>query len=105
MELERPYEDDGLVFPDPCGKPLNPMALARAFQRYAKRLGLEGAKQHGLRHFHASVMLQNGQSLLLVSKRLSHACIVPTGDILGICYRAGRKKRPTLLPKLCVKDS
>ena len=65
------------------GQPLNPMALTRAFQAYAKRLGLEGAKPHDLRHFHASVMLQNGQSLLLVSKRLGHASIATTGDIYG----------------------
>ena len=83
MELEGAYEDYGLVFPDPLGKPLNPMALTRAFQAYAKRLGMKGAKPHDLRHFHASVMLQNGQSLLLVSKRLGHASIATTGDIYG----------------------
>ena len=47
----------------------------------ANRLGLQGAKVHDLRHFHASVMLQNGQSLLLVSKRLGHASIATTGAI------------------------
>ena len=83
MELEGVYEDNSLVFPGPLGQPLNPMALTRAFQAYAKRRGLEGAKPHDLRHFHASVMLQNGQSLLLVSKRLGHASIATTGDIYG----------------------
>lgn len=83
MELEGAYEDNGLVFPGPLGEPLNPMALTRAFQSFAKRLGLEGAKVHDLRHFHASVMLQNGQSLLLVSKRLGHASISTTGDVYG----------------------
>ena len=33
--------------------------------------------------FHASVMLQKGGSLLLVSKRLGHASIATTGDIYG----------------------
>ena len=83
MELEGAYEDHGLVFPDALGKPLNPMTVTRAFQSFAKRLGLEGAKPHDLRHFHASVMLQNGQSLLLVSKRLGDASIATTGDIYG----------------------
>jgi len=83
MELEGAYQDHGLVFPDLLGNPLNPMALTRAFQSFAKRLGLVGAKLHDLRHFHASVMLQNGQSLLLVSKRLGHASISTTGDIYG----------------------
>ena len=83
MELEGAYEDSGLVFPGPLGEPLNPMALTRAFQSFAKRLGPEGAKVHDLRHFHASVLLQNGQSLLLVSKRLGHASISTTGDVYG----------------------
>jgi len=83
MELDGAYEDHGLVFPDGLGKPLNPMTVTRAFQSFARRVGLEGAKPHDLRHFHASVMLQNGQSLLLVSKRLGHASIATTGDIYG----------------------
>lgn len=83
MELEGAYEDNGLVFPGPLGEPLKPMTLTRAFQSFAKRLGLEGAKLHDLRHFHASVMLQSGQSLLLVSKRLGHASISTTGNVYG----------------------
>ena len=83
MELEGAYEDHGLVFPDGLGRPMNPMTLTRAFQSFAKRLGLQGAKVHDLRHFHASVMLQNGESLLLVSKRLGHASISTTGHVYG----------------------
>ena len=81
MELEGAYEDNGLVFPGPLGAPLNPMAVTRAFQSFAKRLGLEGARIHDLRHFHASVMLQSGQSLVLVAKRLGHSNIATTGNI------------------------
>ena len=83
MELEGSYEENGLVFPGPLGEPLNPMAVTRGFQSFAKRMGFNGAKVHDLRHFHASVMLQNGQSLLLVSKRLGHASISTTGDVYG----------------------
>ena len=35
---------------------------------------------HDLRHFHASVMLQSGQTMVLVAKRLGHASIATTGD-------------------------
>ena len=83
MELGEAYEDNALVFPNPLGKPLNPMALTRAYQSYAKKLGLSKAKLHDLRHFHASVMLQNGESLLLVGRRLGHASIATTGDVYG----------------------
>ncbi len=83
MELGGAYEDNGLVFPDPLGNPLNPMALTRTYQSYAKKLGLGKGKLHDLRHFHASVMLQNGESLLLVGRRLGHASIATTGDVYG----------------------
>ena len=59
------------------------MAITRAFQSYAKKLGLKNAKLHDLRHFHASVLLQNGSSLLLVSRRLGHASVSTTGDVYG----------------------
>ena len=59
------------------------MKLTRAFQGLAKKEGIRGARLHNLRHFHASVMLQSGASLLLVSKRLGHASIATTGDIYG----------------------
>ncbi len=81
MELEGVYEDQGLVFPGPLGKPLNPMALTTMFQSYAKRFVLNGAKLHDLRHFHASVMLQQNQSPALVSKRLGHSSVYMTMDI------------------------
>ena len=82
-ELGDAYQDTGLVFPGPLGEPLNPMKLTRAFQALAKQQGIRGARLHNLRHFHASVMLQSGASLLLVSKRLGHASIATTGDIYG----------------------
>ena len=83
MELEGAYEDQGLVFPGPLGKPLEPIALNRALQSFARRVGFEDAKIHHLRHFHASVMLQRGESLLLVSKRLGHRSVATTGDVYG----------------------
>jgi integrase len=82
-ELNGAFEENGLVFPNQLGGPLNPLAVTRAYQSYAKRLGITGAKIHDLRHFHASVMLQSGQTLLLVSKRLGHASVATTGDIYG----------------------
>lgn len=83
MELGGSYVDHGLVFAGPLGEPLNPMVLTRAFQSIAKKAGVARAKLHDLRHFHASVMLQNGGSLLLVSRRLGHASISTTGDVYG----------------------
>ena len=75
------YHYTGLVFPNPLGEPVNPMRLTGAFLELAKKLGFKGARLHNLRHFHSTVMLQSGASLLLLSKRLGHASVSTTGDI------------------------
>jgi integrase len=80
-QLEGVYKDQGLAFAHPLGHPINPMAVTRAYQSLAKKAGLEGANIHSLRHFHASVTLQAGQSIVTVSKRLGHASTSITADI------------------------
>ena len=71
----------------------------RTYKSFAKRLGLAGAKVHDLRHFHASVMLQNGQTLLLVSKRLGHASVATTGDIYGHLLPGWQKEAASAFAK------
>ena len=99
VKLDGSYQENGLVFPGPLGEPLNPMAVTRTYQSFAKRLALAGAKVHDLRHFHASVMLQNGQTLLLVSKRLGHASVTTTGDIYGHLLPGWQKEAASAFAK------
>ena len=103
IELGGAYEDRGLMFPGPSGKPLEPVSLNRAFRSFAKRVGLKEAKIHHLRHFHASVMLQRGASLLLVSKRLGHASIATTGDIYGHLMPGQQKEAANAFAKAMKK--
>ena len=44
-------------------------------------MGHEGMAVRSLRHFHASVVLQQGQNIVVVSKRLGHANVSITTDI------------------------
>jgi integrase len=81
VELGDVFQGQGLVFPNETGGPLNPMKLTRAYQSLAKQAGLKDGRLHNLRHFQASVMLQNGQSMVLISKRLGHASVSTTADI------------------------
>ncbi|MFQ5873157.1 MAG: tyrosine-type recombinase/integrase [Dehalococcoidia bacterium] len=55
--------------------------MTRTLQSLAKRAGVGHLRIHDLRHFHASVMLQQRQSPVLVSKRLGHANVSITMDI------------------------
>jgi integrase len=98
-QLEGAYQDQGLVFADPLGDPLNPMAVTRAFQSLAKKAGLNGVNIHTLRHFHASVMLQAGQSWVTVSKRLGHASASITADIYAHCLPGWQKEAANAFAK------
>ena len=54
-------------------------------------VGLEGLKLHDLRHFHASVLIQRGESPALVSKRLGHATVSITMDVYAHLLKGYQK--------------
>lgn len=74
------WQDEGWVFTNETGKHLEPDTVTRAFGKLAKRLGL-AISLHDLRHAHASLLLQQGVPLKIVSERLGHSSIVITGDV------------------------
>ena len=75
------YKDHGRVFADPYGEWLNPDNLSKAVKSFGQRVGHPEMTVRSLRHFHASVSLQSGQSVVIVSKRLGHASVSTTADI------------------------
>jgi integrase len=64
--------DDDYVCAHPDGSPLNPMSLTAWCRRNAP-IGY-----HGLRHSHASLLLNSGASVKAVSSRLGHASAAMT---------------------------
>lgn len=81
LMLGQGWHDDGLVFPNEQGGPSHPETLTRLYQGLAADEGVRVTRLHDLRHLHASVLLQNGENLALVSKRLGHNSSVTTADI------------------------
>ena len=73
----------GYVFTTELGEPCDPRNALRAFTVAAKRAGVEGVGLHTLRHTAASVMLNNGVPLKVVSQVLGHSSIQITGDVYG----------------------
>jgi integrase len=67
------WEDWGLVFTGETGKPLFASTIQHALKRECNRLGLPQVTPHGLRHLHASLLLDEGLPLTAVSARLGHA--------------------------------
>jgi integrase len=74
------YQDEGLIFPGPDGKPWQPDALTDAFLAFARKHGFPGLRFHDLRHTHATQLLRHGMHPKIVSERLGHSTISITLD-------------------------
>jgi integrase len=77
------YEDRDLVFATAVGMPLDPGNVRRTWARIVRAAGLDGVRFHDLRHAHASLMLQQGVHVKVISERLGHSGIGITMDTYG----------------------
>jgi integrase len=77
------WKDHDLVFPSTIGTPFNPRNLSRQYKSLLSEAGLPSIRFHDLRHTAASLMLNHGIPVLIVSKRLGHAKPSITLDIYG----------------------
>lgn len=78
------WQDYDLVFPTSTGSPTNPSNLYyRSFKLLLKNAELPDIRFHDLRHTAASLMLNHGVPILIVSKRLGHAQPSITLDVYG----------------------
>ncbi len=68
------YEDHGLVFCQPDGKPLHAHNITqRDLRQVLRRAGLPRLRFHDLRHCHASLLLKLGVHPKIVQERLGHS--------------------------------
>ena len=74
----RPLRDSELVFTTLEGGHVSPEAVSQAFRRLVKSSGLPPIRFHDLRHTHATLLLQAGEPVKVVSERLGHASAVVT---------------------------
>ncbi len=75
------WQDTGLVFTHPDGAPLHPDTVTKRLRRLVRAAGLPWVKLHGLRHTHATLMLEAGVNIKIVQERLGHSSIAITGDV------------------------
>jgi integrase len=75
--------DNSLVFPNKSGGFINRKNLSGRFSNLAARAGHEGFTFHGLRHTHATLLLESGEYINAVSERLGHANVDTTLRIYG----------------------
>jgi integrase len=67
------YQDAGLVFCHPDGRPFHPKRFSREFDRRLTRFGLRRIRLHDLRHTWATLALQAGIDVKVVAERLGHS--------------------------------
>jgi integrase len=67
------WEGTGLVFTGERGQPLCQSTVQHALRRECERLNLPPMAPHGLRHLHASLLLEAGLPVPQVAQRLGHA--------------------------------
>ena len=75
------WHDNDLVFLSGVGTPINPNNLTRAYERWVAQADVPRICIHDQRHTHASLMLQMGTDIKVVSERLGHARTSTTVDI------------------------
>ena len=81
IPCQYPLVSADLVFSHPDGRPIRPDSITRAFPEIAESVGLRGVRLHGLRHAHATILLQQGTNPKIVQERLGHSSVSTTLDI------------------------
>ena len=74
----RRWADSGLVFTNANGGGLDPSKIYTTWRAICKKAGVEYLKPHGLRHTHATWLLEEGVSPHVVAERLGHSSPVVT---------------------------
>ena len=75
------WQDGGLVFTTPTGRPLDPANLTRRFRSFLNRVGLRRIRFHDLRHSTATLLLEQGVDLIVIKELLGHAHIGVTAGV------------------------
>jgi integrase len=65
--------DDALLFADVEGTLPSRNSISAAWSDFAKGIGMPEVSFHGLRHTHASQLIDAGVDIVTISKRLGHA--------------------------------
>jgi integrase len=77
----RSWADRDLVFTTRTGGALDSRNVTKALQTALRRAGLPHQRFHDLRHAYATLMLEDGEELVVVSRSLGHSDLSTTADV------------------------
>lgn len=98
--MESDWQEHGLIFPSRAGTPLNPNNVVRAYRLLLHEAELPRIRFHDLRHTAASLMLNNGVDVFVVSRRLGHAKASITLDIYGHLLANNQERSAEMVEEL-----
>jgi integrase len=100
MLLGDRWKDHDLIFPSSVGTPLNPSNLRLDYNRVLDAAGIPRIRFHDLRHTSASLMLNHGIPVIVVSKILGHSKPSVTLDIYGHLYNEMQSEAAKIMDQL-----
>jgi integrase len=74
-------DDTGYVFAQHDGEPLHPDFFSQTLERLLSKIDLPRIRLHDLRHTHATLLIQAGVPIKVVSERLGHASVAFTMQV------------------------
>jgi integrase len=75
------WRDNDFVFATSAGTPLDSRNVTHSLQTALGRAGLARQRFHDLRHAYATLMLEDGEELAVISRSLGHSNISTTADV------------------------
>ena len=81
------WDARGFVFTTTTGRPLDGVNVTHGFQEALQRAELPRQRFHDLRHAHATLLIEGGVELAVVSRALGHSDLGTTADVYGAWTR------------------
>ncbi len=94
------WQDWELIFPSTIGTPMDNVGLRKSFKALIKQAGLPEIRFHDLRHTAASLMLNYGVPVIVVSRRLGHSKPSITLDVYGHLIPGMQEEAATLMDEI-----
>jgi integrase len=88
----RRWQDGDFVFTSTIGTPLDGINVTHGFQAALAAAGLPRQRFHDLRHACATLLLENGEDLAVVSKLLGHSSYTTTANVYAHLTRDMRRR-------------
>lgn len=91
------WEENGLIFPNNTGRPMNPDSVTKWFHEFSERHDLPHIHPHMMRHTTASMLIQGQRDVYSVSSFMGHAKPSITMDIYSHEFSAYNEKNAAVI--------